>query len=292
MANELTIMAKERKVEDYFVLESNMHCLLLDGKPYNHVSCGILTVKHTLPRYVQEHSLPYMTYNTVFAGKGQLEYYGKHYELSPGFSFIRYAGERFTICRTADYVEFAIALPADFGALLKKYHAPKPLCALYPLTAENLEKKRFFYDAIRKTHQREAMLSATEMFHYIVSEHYENDLQEETPAEAFTEKASRLLRKHLYSVSPTEKAAAELGMGYESFRKKFKASAGISPGQYVVKHKFSQSLTMLFNGRRIDDIAEALGYAETPVFSRQFKKIYGMSPAQYRRVADPYDGFK
>ncbi len=288
----LMIMVKDLNIEDYFSLESDMHCLILGGKPYNHVSCGILTVRHTLPSYIQDHTLPYMTYNTVLAGEGLLEYYGKQYKLTPGFSFVRYAGEKFTIRRTEDYAEYAIALPADFGVLLKKYHAPVPLCALYPLTAENLEKKRSLFDAIRKVRPSEAMLVATELFNYIVSEHYENNLQEETPAEAFIEKASKLLRKHLSASNPTKIAASELKIGYESFRKKFKAFAGISPGQYVIQHKFSYSLTMLSHGQHIDEIAESLGYAETSVFSRQFKKIYGMSPAQYRKISDPYDGFK
>jgi AraC-like DNA-binding protein len=64
-----------------------------------------------------------------------------------------------------------------------------------------------------------------------------------------------------------------MGIGYESFRKKFRQEMNISPKQYIMRLKFKKAAEMILNDYSIKETAFELGYSEIPAFSRQFKKI-------------------
>jgi AraC-like DNA-binding protein len=73
-------------------------------------------------------------------------------------------------------------------------------------------------------------------------------------------------------------------VGYESFRKKFKAVTGMYPYSYWLNRKLSMAQNMLENSERnISEIAESLNFANVYVFSSFFKRKTGVSPLQYRK---------
>ncbi|MDD3119522.1 MAG: AraC family transcriptional regulator, partial [Victivallales bacterium] len=73
------------------------------------------------------------------------------------------------------------------------------------------------------------------------------------------------------------------GWGYESFRKKFKAELGISPGQYRIRRRIDAAGEMLNrHDLSIREIAFRLGYRSPYEFSSQFKDCTGLSPLQFR----------
>lgn len=72
----------------------------------------------------------------------------------------------------------------------------------------------------------------------------------------------------------------------------FKKEYGMNIGEYVVKLKIEDAKRQLrFTTRNIDEIMVTLGYSDVSYFYRQFKKVEGISPGQYRKkVSEGVDG--
>jgi AraC-like DNA-binding protein len=73
-------------------------------------------------------------------------------------------------------------------------------------------------------------------------------------------------------------------IGYENFRKLFRAHTGMAPWDYRIRCKMKNSVELLRNGElNLKEIAEQLGYRSPYEFSAQFKKKFGISPGAYRK---------
>ncbi len=81
-----------------------------------------------------------------------------------------------------------------------------------------------------------------------------------------------------------EQAARELGMNYETFRRKFKEHAGTAPHRYHRLHVVNLAARMLDStDLKSAEIARTLGFCDEAYFSRVFKQVTGRSPREYRR---------
>lgn len=80
-----------------------------------------------------------------------------------------------------------------------------------------------------------------------------------------------------------EGLAKDLGLSYESFRKKFKALAGLSPGDYREKRKLDQARALMGQYKLSNkQLAEMLGFYDEFHFSRRFKARFGASPRKLK----------
>lgn len=78
--------------------------------------------------------------------------------------------------------------------------------------------------------------------------------------------------------------ARQLDLSYERFRKIFRASLGVSPGEYRIRRRIDRARSLLLQHEvPISAIAEQLGYPNPFAFSAQFKQVVGESPEHYRR---------
>lgn len=84
----------------------------------------------------------------------------------------------------------------------------------------------------------------------------------------------------------TERLCKMAGLGETRFRKLFKEQTGKSPGEYL------RDMRMTVAGRRlllsvesVSDIAYSVGYEDVNFFIRVFKKYFGVTPNQYRKIS-------
>ncbi|WMY10010.1 AraC family transcriptional regulator [Paraburkholderia phenoliruptrix] len=78
--------------------------------------------------------------------------------------------------------------------------------------------------------------------------------------------------------------AREAGMSIPTFHAHFKAVTQTSPMRYVKSTRLHQArLLMLRQGMTAEAASDAVGYASTSQFNREFKRLFGLTPAAEAR---------
>ncbi len=92
------------------------------------------------------------------------------------------------------------------------------------------------------------------------------------------------MRLH-YQRSWTVDELADLsGLSVPQFFRRFRKATGSSPMDWLRRERMNQAKRRLSESRdRIRDIATQVGYGDPFYFSRDFKKLVGLSPRHYRR---------
>ena len=92
------------------------------------------------------------------------------------------------------------------------------------------------------------------------------------------------LRRQPNRVWKVEELARLSGLSVPHFFRRFRQVVGSSPIDWIRRERVNQAKRQLIeNDVPIRDIALALGYRDPFYFSRDFKKLTGLSPRQYRR---------
>ena len=94
----------------------------------------------------------------------------------------------------------------------------------------------------------------------------------------------RMLRDLAAPVDLAE-IAAEAGMGYETFRKRFRQATGLPPARWRTERRVETARGLLQVTPQMTNrqLAAALGFADEYHFSRRFKAVTGETPRDLRR---------
>jgi transcriptional regulator GlxA family with amidase domain len=77
--------------------------------------------------------------------------------------------------------------------------------------------------------------------------------------------------------------AKKAGMEERTFLRRFKASTGLTPTEYVQHLRIGKARELLeFTKRPVDQIAYSVGYEDASAFRRTFNRIMGLTPSKYR----------
>jgi AraC family transcriptional regulator len=81
-----------------------------------------------------------------------------------------------------------------------------------------------------------------------------------------------------------EELANVAGLSRFHFIRIFRRVAGITPHQYVMKHRVLRARELLLNSKlSLAEVARVAGFGSTSHFSRYFQKITGMTPSEFRQ---------
>ncbi len=80
--------------------------------------------------------------------------------------------------------------------------------------------------------------------------------------------------------------ADEVGLPYETFRKRFQQAKGVSPARYRMQRRvaMAQQLLRFAPDKTNQQIAESLGFADAFHFSRRFTEVTGQTPRAFREA--------
>ena len=91
------------------------------------------------------------------------------------------------------------------------------------------------------------------------------------------------IQHNLYSNLSLDELARLCHLSTSSFKRKFKEAFDDSPKKYIAKKKIEKAAELLIsNSMRISEIAYDVGFDSLATFNRNFSKLYGKSPTEYR----------
>jgi transcriptional regulator GlxA family with amidase domain len=92
------------------------------------------------------------------------------------------------------------------------------------------------------------------------------------------------IAEHYDLPNPVAEMTARSGLTERTFKRRFRATTGYTPIDYVQSLRVEEAKHMLETTKElIDDIAEQVGYEDSGSFRRLFKRQVGISPNEYRQ---------
>ncbi len=76
--------------------------------------------------------------------------------------------------------------------------------------------------------------------------------------------------------------ASQMGMSRAVFYRKFKQATSMSPIQFFKSMRLNRAAMKIAEGMSVNEAADEVGYVSSSQFSREFKRMYGQSPLQWR----------
>jgi len=105
------------------------------------------------------------------------------------------------------------------------------------------------------------------------------------------ERAVWHLSEHTAETVNVRDLARRVGMGYASFRKRFREQTGHGPHQYHLRLRIQLAQHLLLTtDKTVREVAFAAGFSDPYYFSRLFRRIAGVPPRGYRREMHSWAG--
>lgn len=106
-----------------------------------------------------------------------------------------------------------------------------------------------------------------------------------TLSDYYLQTAFLYIEKNFMNDISVESIAARCNIHRNQLLKLFKERIGQGPQEYLIKYRMSKAAQLLLTtGLSINEIGNAVGYANQLHFSRAFKNVYGMSPKYFRET--------
>lgn len=254
--------------------------------PNEQISCGVVRSDSVLSVHQSQESGFILTW--ILEGPGIFHTEGAHYELYPGCVCLRRPGREYHLefSARAKHHRCFLRLPTCLYSFLISIHPmidtlPPVLDA--PYTPALHQRFLELIDAY-------AACTATNL-HWMIPETFSLILDVtslSTPLELKQLAMGRSLLEKAQEELSLEAVAAACQMSYGRFRKAFRKTYGISPGQYRINYRVRVAKRMLLEGMSVGSVASALNYPDVYSFSHQFHNVVGCSPSDYvKRKAHP-----
>jgi transcriptional regulator GlxA family with amidase domain len=96
----------------------------------------------------------------------------------------------------------------------------------------------------------------------------------------------RWITSHLGEDLRLENLARQVCLPRHQFIQEFIGTFGVPPGLYVKNLRFHEARRRLSSGESPAAVARAVGFADPPYFIQEFRRRFGMLPAEYQRRFD------
>ena len=231
-----------------------------------------------------EYSISY-----ILQGEGEFtDDQGNLFSFSPGCIVQRYPSICYGIHRPESFthVEFFIILPRSLFESFQKTGVIQNQHSVFDAGIDSvfINKLSTFVHQFETSTNSEARFILMETIGLII-DCFKRDrsLFHDTEDKRLIEQACLLLSDGFQEKLKLETVADELGLTYESFRKKFRQRKKISPAQYRIQKRLEKAMALLIEDRMpIKEIAFNLGYSNAANFAKIFQKITSQPPAKFR----------
>lgn len=214
---------------------------------------------------------------------------GREYKLYPGCFIQRIPGKPHSTYVHPDgkWLEFFICFGRGvFEALTKIGVLDGVQDVLYPgINMALFDMFKKFMHSLKAAEQEELpllLIEAQRIILTIYQMHKNNNIPDQRTE--MVKQACHMLTRNPSKGISTRDVSQQLGIGYESFRKIFKAETGVSPGEYHIQCRINTAKSLLLDtNSSIKEVALELGFHDSFAFSKQFKKVTGFAPGEFKR---------
>ena len=264
------------------------HQLLNSDETNGILSCGFLVKSAAKHREVD---LRFSNYGAFLLLDGSGEYTdesGNHFLLRPGAYVQRLPEVKHTITidDAGHWLEFFVCFGESTYRTLLSLNLLSSTPVLYPGLSDELLQKCHFLLKYFEASQNTDTTSLYFLLQNFATEIYFLDKRKNLSKhnQQHMEAASRYLCDMSYLYTPSE-VAQLVKIPYENFRKKFKTYYGLSPAAFQMRFRINQAKKYLLETqKKIREIGDICGFADTFCFSKAFKKQCGISPQEFRKL--------
>lgn len=91
------------------------------------------------------------------------------------------------------------------------------------------------------------------------------------------------IERHYTAEFTVEEMAERLGLSTSYFIRLFKKETLMTPNEYLIKYRLKCAADLLHHSNfTVSQISSEVGFFDPNYFTKQFRKVYGMTPIQYR----------
>jgi AraC-like DNA-binding protein len=213
----------------------------------------------------------------MYGGNGKLELNGVVRDVEPGNMVLICPGEyhRYGGSDGNVYMEDSICFCGNIADVLRKkgvlhsgVYRGTPVRVVKQLVEASLDPS--FNSGLR------AALGLQEL----LVDLYESSGNTGKPIDVLLETIRKAPPEHWWRVT---ELAELIGVSTDTLRREFLRATGLLPKAYIEQLKLRQAAEMLLTGKQsISEVAMHFGYRDCYHFSRRFKFVLGLSPANYR----------
>lgn len=101
-------------------------------------------------------------------------------------------------------------------------------------------------------------------------------------------RAVKYIRQHIYGTCTVAEMAASIDYNPQYLATIFKTEVGMTPIEYIRITKIQEARDLLLTkDYSVAEVSQSLGFCNTSYFIREFRRIYDMTPSQYRKTNGP-----
>lgn len=250
---------------------------MLGGK----IFCGISSNTESIHRTTNMQEGMLLTW--VITGAGVLKTPDNEYQIQEDTIIFRHPriDYQLTLYPGKAHRRCYFCLPVEFFELfLIAYPTLQNIPPVFPVdyNEKRLEEFLFIYEKIYQSDDKDLFEMMPYFERYLL--HYLMPFLSDSRTSAL-EKAKQVLETNFMSSIP--EIAESQNISYNTFRKDFVNTYGISPAKYRIRSRADQAKQLLSMGYRCSEVADKLGFPDLYTFSHQFKLVTGIPPKEYQK---------
>ena len=180
-------------------------------------------------------------------------------------------------CLEGSHTDFRIAtLPAESGELMR------PGTPMVSPTSKHIDVFASMFRTLKAVGKRESTTTDILGLHRILCESRPAGTLRISAAPAFVLQMEGYLLKVLDRIPSLDDLSSQAGVSRYHLSHAFTSHIGLSPLAFHTRARLMRSRRLIAEGSSLADASFLLNFSDQSHFGRQFKRVYGMTPGEYR----------